>query len=385
MPEKLYPLLSSVFGWDMVYQFIEQDMQLSPTLKQDWKQAVGFLKAELGKGFFNNCGRNHPVLSMLRGVGEGQVVDLVKLVELLRQLKITDTNYPVLISKITSKRATNEGFPFLEIARRHILQGFSVYFLEEVQGQKNPDIRLRHEPTGELVFVELSKLNESEKRSLAWEQYRRLRNVMTFYGYDYPCAGQLHQYIADRAVENMVIETIKKLKDEVYENKHIASYSDEYLSIAFADAGSIQALDQWCAQHKVQRRFQGLPVEFKDTYRLVGRGRIKDEAIQIHPDQCGLLYFPIQFLYFMDLSNDLPAAIDSFTSALLPFTHIIGLVLYTEIIGANQTPFLLEDGHLLSLTANESGIQRYTLFVQNSNFKGSLSSAAMADLKKAMV
>src|SRR5258708_16689892 len=114
--------------------------------------------------------------------------------------------------------------------------------MEEVEVKKNPDIRLRHEPTGELVFVELSKLNESEKRSLAWEQYRRIRNVMTFYGYDYPCAGQLHQYIADRAVENMVIETIKKLKDEVYENKHIASYSDEYLSISFSDAGSIQPL-----------------------------------------------------------------------------------------------------------------------------------------------
>src|SRR4051794_12576306 len=89
----LYPVKPT---WERVYQAIESSTE-EPWRKQSWKEAVDFLYAEFGKGFFDTCGHSHPI-SLKLSTNLFQIDDLIEFTDALTRLKKMDSdNYLVLL------------------------------------------------------------------------------------------------------------------------------------------------------------------------------------------------------------------------------------------------------------------------------------------------
>lgn len=382
IPYKLYPIKFITPTWKMLYERIEQSQMVPDELKTDWINATQFLQKELGNGFFNNCGYSHPVHHKINGGAEGQVRELIHWVNILRSLKESDSNYPLLLQKLKSKpRSRSEAMPFIEIAGRHLREGFSVYFPKENYDTRNPDIAVTYQPTDEKIFIEVSRISDSKQRADEGDQYNIFFDLIHQYGFDLPVAGKLKKQMSKEVLKG-VIEKVKELKDKAWESKRLQSFTDDHISIAFVTESSFEELEPWCKANDVLKGFNGVPVDFNDTPRIIKQSRIKKEAKQIPEGKPGILYFPIQFLYMMVM--DKMNTINGFVKALEDCPNIIGMVLYSEVIGGLEKECDLDFGHIYSVQKDHWHICRYVLFVENPAFVYELSAEALQAIRRAV-
>jgi hypothetical protein len=327
MEEQLYkilPIAGPAYqpSWADVYEIIANIENLPEALQTSARATLDFLKTELGIGFFNTCGRNHPIhQKLMMAGGEAQLKELIKWTTVLQQLKKSSNDYQYLLDKLRSKdRCRSEGMPFVDIAATYLSNGFNVNFPTEIQDQTTPDIELIFQPTGEKLFIEVSRINDSDDRVAQDRLYRSLVNLCLLYGYSLPVSGKLHALIPEAELLALM-ETIKLLKDDAATNRTVANYRDQYLSIAFAHPEAITQLDEWSDTYKLpMRRFDGFDVNYNYTSGIIGRGRIKKEAKQIPAGKPGILYFPVHVLY--PLSTDIAQTVAAFAAHLEPFTNI---------------------------------------------------------------
>lgn len=375
---KLYPLTGSAraLRWSDLDHLIATAPDIPELLKAEGQAALHFLQQELGTGFFNTCGPNHPLRQkLMTAAGEGQLRALIAWVQVLQDLKNSASNYPFLLQKLQSKeRSRNEAIPFLEIASRHLKNGFTVYFPEEKPDTKNPDIELTYQKSGEKIFAEVCRISEGPDREKQDKFYFGLVNLIHQYGYDLPFAGKLHQLPPEEEWAP-VIARVKTLKDQAAEKGTLAAHRDEFLSIAFVTEDHRAELDGWCNQYNLPRRFDGLHVTYDYTSRISRQQRIHDKAKQIPPGQPGILYFPVPILYMHTL--DKAKTMATFAAELERYPHIIGVVLYGEAIQAMTAPLIIDDAlFTYAIQQNEAFVARYTLLVKNPAFDLSVSREA---------
>lgn len=255
--------------WESVLSFADRSPHVPDALRPEWKEAICFMRGELGEGFFKTCGNWHPVYLMLNQGAEGQVLNMIVWVNALRHFKSYAKTYPLLLEKLVAKAKTRaEGMPFMDIAKRHWEQGFTLEFPPENQDAKNADIEMIFSPTGEKILVEVSRLGNSKPRADDTEQYNKLLNVIHKYGYDLPFAGKIKSLMS----EKVLLETanaIVRLKYQAWETKSVASLINENIAIAFCTDSSYGHLKEWCAANDVSQGFSGMPLDFNDTQRII--------------------------------------------------------------------------------------------------------------------
>lgn len=383
VPFKLYPFKFITPTWKMLYERIKQSTLVPADIKDDWRKATQFLQGELGEGFFTYCGNFHAVHHMINGGDEGQVRKFIEWVNVLQTLKESDSNYPLLLKKLVSKnKSKSEAMPFIEIGRKHLREGFAVYFPKENQTSKNHDITLTYYATQEKIFVEVSRLNDTKDRADQHEQYNAVFNVIQDYAFDLHVAGKLKKSM-NKATLAATLQKIKDLKDQAWTTKRIASLVDENISIAFVTNSCFEELGLWCIANDASKGFNGLPVNFNDTQRIIRQNRIKKEAKQIQNDKPGILYFPIQIMYMMMMNK--ADSIIAFADSLKHFPNIIGMVLYSEVIGGIEKECFLDFGHIYSVQKGAWHVYQHVLFIENLAFNVELSDEARQAMKRALI
>jgi hypothetical protein len=383
LPVILYPLSQVPPKWDQLLKMVDQNKQFDLDLGNAWKGAILIFQKALGNGFFHTCGLNHPMITKLTGTGEGQIRELIDLAKVLDTLKESDSNAEVLIQKLKSKsKAASEGIPFLEIARTYLKEELNPNFLVEVPGQKNPDIEIVDPSTEERIFIEVSRINESDLQSIKDRQFKRLGNAVFQLGYDLPYSVKLHAILSDDQLE-IAIEKIGLLKKEAWNNRTLATWRTEEISLAFAHNSCYDDLLSWCKQNSLEKGISGLRIEFNDTDRISQQSRIEREAKQIPSLSPGLIYFPIHFLYMMTM--DKPGTTIVFQNDLIKFPNIYGLVLNAEAIHPLEKPILIDNGHIYSVNQTISGTFRYVFFIPNPNYKLEISDGFIRKVRKAII
>lgn len=383
-PYKLFALKPIAPRWSDLIKLAENANFQDILLKDHWKEALLFLREELGKGFLKTCGINHPLCQRLSGYGELQVKELVAWVSVLRTLMESNgSNYPVLLKKLKSQlRSRSEGIPFLEIARSYLQSGFHVRFPAEIQGQKNPDIMITLPETGESFFVEVSRINDTNTRSVIHEQFSAICNANTSAREDLPYAIKQHLFLDNEQLE-AVKERITGLKKEAWEGKKLAYWESSEILMAFVHPQQHDLLEDWCKEKGLSKGISGLSLEFNDTERLLRQQKIRQEAKQIPKGSTGVLYFPIQFLYMMCM--DKVETIAAFEKELTAFPNIYGLVLYADVIHPLAEPVRLDSAHIYSIKQTTGGAVRYMLFIQNPYYEARLSEATIHQIRLAVI
>jgi len=355
---------------------------ITSDLKSQATNALTFLEKELGGGFFKTCGRNHPVWHrLMMAGGEGQIAELVKWVQVLQTLKSTDSNYPRLLQKLHSKsEARVEAIPFIELSARHLAEDFSIYFPEEKQGQKNADIELTYNRSGEKIFVEVTRISEGDEQEKKEALYHQLLNFCQCSGYNVLVAGKLYKL----APEQQLIEKLRMLMAEAAQGVKLIAYEDQYLSVAFAQPDRLAELDEWCAERKLSRRFDGFDVKFDYTSRMIKNSRLRREVKQIPAGRPGMIYCPVHILYMQTMN--VAETVARFAAELEKYKNIFGLVFYGEVMPPLGEPFLVDDPlFTYAMQRDRAHVARYTLLIKNPSFELQLSAAAKTALVNAAI
>lgn len=385
VPHRLYPLFVKRKTWGTIYQFVYKTDKVDLCLKPAWLEALDFMKEELGKGFFDTVDLFHPLDQLLGSGSAEEVKYLIRWVNTFKSIKENDQGYKVLLQKLISKNQSRpEGIPFMDIALNFEAHGFRTDFLSErnQNGVKTPDISVTYLKTEEKCFIEVSQIRDSDDRKAKTNQYYQIQNVITFYGYDLPVAGELKRFMNESEFAKTVRD-IQELKIRCWETQSLVSLENENLAIAFSTISSFPALEQWCNERNYSRGFNGVPVDFQDIPRIVDRGRIKLKAQQIPVTESGLLYFPSQAMFFM--VTDIQQLIDAVLPALAKEKHIFGVVFYAEtIMSIKEDVYIDSKDFLYSVSTDPRSHVRETLFIENPSYTGNLSSEVRCRIRKAI-
>lgn len=382
IPYVLYPLVPVTSRWCELLKQIESHNLYNQALKEAWIEAIVFLRGEVGIGFFDTCGVNHPLNLKLNSFGEGQVKELVEWVHLLKTLKPSESNYDLFLQKLKSKSKSRiEAFPFLEIVKGYIQGGFHVRFLEEINSQKTPDIEIVSPIASELFYLEVSRINDTEERTNTSKQFNQISDAVNAIGFDIPYAIKQHLPLTDEQIQ-LIRDQIKLLKDDAWTGEKLAYWESSEITMAFVHPKQHDELLTWCKDKGIRKGLFGLPVNFNDTARVIRQRKIREKASQIPETSTGILYFPVQFPY-MAFMNKLEA-FESFEKELEEFPNIYGLVLYTEAIVPLQELVQIDSAHIYWEKQTISGSVRYLMFVQNPAYNGTLSEETILKIRSAI-
>jgi hypothetical protein len=375
---KLYPLVGKLPSWRALIERISEVPDINETNKLQWKEAVEFLRIELGEGFFNNCGPDHPVYIKLTNA-PWLFDDLIDFVKTLKTLKDSDSNYSYLISKIRPrKKCRSEGACFVEIASTYLRQGFKIKFLESNSSQKSPDIEITDPITNDKFFIEVSQINDSDDRKQISDEFRVISNTLLSHGFDLLYSYKQLKHLGKNDIK-FVVEKIKNMKDEVAMSKNLLIFRNELIDLAIAHPDKHDDLMKWCKENRRDKGAGGLPVDYNDTRRILKQRKIYKKVKQIPNGQTGILYMPIQFLYFFCM-NTAETAIQ-IMGEIRQYPNLLGVVLYAELGQPVKEEFTEVENTVRSIRMI-NGIARHLLFVFNYDFRGELKENTWQRIKK---
>jgi hypothetical protein len=371
-----------VRSWEALIARVGHIQHVDLKLKTAWKTAVQFLRNEFGDGFLYACGVNHPMNLALMKFGEHDLYEIVALAELLKKLKASNSNYPLVLGKLKSEtKARSEGFPFLEIGRSFLNNGLNIEFSEEIQDQKNPDIKITNPVTREFVLIEVSRIDHTDARKKSSYQFNYISMVIKELGAIIPYAIQLKRNLSDGELSIVKLQISMLYKQAVNDHK-IAVTDDDKVRIMFAHPQLEDEFENLCIKQNIRKTLIGAPVDFRDTGKFIDNGKIAREANQIPSGLTGLLYFPVQALYIM---ADFERIFAAFDSELEKYPQLYGIVLYAKVINPDIQTVITEMSHILVIRKGPENVVTYVAFIQNKFFEKKLSADMLLKIRSAIL
>lgn len=342
-----------------------------------------FFEGEFGRGFFNNCGPNHPICLKL-AVNLHLIEDLIEFWETLHHLKFSSPlNYEILLSKLKPRvKCQKEGIPFTDVVRLFGRKGFQPNFIVESQLQRNPDLEIVDPETNNSIFIEVSQLGLSDSQTNMQDQHRELSNTFIRYGYDLPSACK-QLLLLDGEQMDRVIGVIKSLKDKAANERTFCAFEDNFIQVAVAHPDKLDELHSWCKERNIQRNsVSGLNVNFNDTPRLVNNQKIIGEIRQLPKSKPGLVYIPVSTLYFWMMNK--PETGIAIMKQLEAFPFCYGVILYVESIGSLFPQQRISEDHFIFNIGVRNGITRHLFFIGNPWFVGDLDDRTIRKFKESL-
>jgi len=366
--------------WHKQREYIIAMDGIDETSRKKLVDAYVVLEHELGKGFLKTSSYDHPIRQMISNRTDWQIQELIKFVETLLILKQSDSGYPRLKKLLLPNvKAKLEGVPFIEIAQEYIKAGFRVSFPNDINSDKSPDLEIINPENNNRFFIEVSAIDESDKRTIRTDNYRFLRSQFYARPLRIDCFCRQKEVIEkDYYSEFEKIISHSKLK--VIQLGQTIYYSDKYLEFLIITKDKSDELTEVCKTNNL-RRFdvEGMNLNFDETDRLTNH-KIKKEAIQILPEFNGLLYFPCSFLFF--LTADMNNTITSLEDYLSKFKNIIGIVFFAKYAdGFGEEKFQKTGKHIFSRKVNKALCSEF-LFIYNDSCEVKISGKTIEKIYK---
>ncbi len=358
-------------NWDKQIAYATRREGVFEETRVQWIRALTFLKKELGKGFLKSAPRNHPIGLKVANKAPWQVADLINFARTLEALKATTSSYPKLLGKLRPvDECREEGIPFVDIARAYRQLGCDITFLEEKPRQRMPDIEVLNPSNQDTFYIEVSHLRDSDDNLRTSDNYHALFNALELTWPALPYFCRQLDYIAPSEMAG-VLDKIADLKQTALRQEKFVLYCDEKIEVAFAHRAANQALQDWCRAKGVEASgLIGLPHDTDIISRMVKNKKIIDKASQIPAGHAGLIYFPVDPIYF--LTNDLSRAVIAFERQINAFPNLLGVVLYASLIDPGEETATLVQGHFYGEKMMNEAVMRHMFFIFNHKFESTL-------------
>jgi hypothetical protein len=379
--DKIVELIFHVFKeptdhikWDKHIEFANFYECIDPMIKNEWIEALQFLKKALGRDFLKDSDLNHPIKRMVTDKAHWRVTELIAFTKVLQIQKKLDMNYPLLIGKLKSdKKCRPEGIPFAEIIQMFQSVDCKVSVWKDIQAQKNPDLQVFFPDQSEGLIVEVSKIEDSYERSGLDKNYRYLSDIFNNNPPQLPFSCQLFRFINDQEMPE-VLKKIFEIRINALNKQEIFYYADNIMRLTVAHPSKIHELVSWEEKNDYRRGLLGPNLNFDETSRIVNN-KIEDEANQIPAISSGLIYLPVNVPYFWVI-NPLNT-IGLIEEKLKSFPNLLGIVIYGTICQELKTNTVELNGHFYGIKQINQAIIRHLLFIRNPNYIGNLTESSI--------
>ncbi len=378
---KILELIFSIFrkpddwiSWDCHLEYAAKTKDISEEIRKDLFSAIQFFKEEFGNDFFKKTDKNHPLRSKITDKSPWRFEDLIRFTATLKELKEKSIHYVKLKEKLLGTTdSRSEGIPFFEISASYLHVGCTVEFIEEVRNEKNPDLRIKFPQTGEVLYIEVSRINDSELSEKLTDNFEVITSFMLFECPLIPHAGMQLQLIPDEHMPS-VLTAIRRCTQEAAETpKTLIAYTDDYVNMRFENSEDIQQLEKWCMENNVRRGFH-VPVNYDETFRI-SNYKISQKVKKLPLDASGIIYFPCSPFYFMAINVEL--AIHIFNLRMKDFPNLVGFVFTSETIDPQESSNFRIGKHFFGIKMMNRVLARKLLFVYNERYSGILTTHAM--------
>src|SRR5579883_862580 len=308
---------------------------ISADQRTEYINSLTFLKEELGENFPKKFNINHPFFQkILRKVSKnGLWVDNVTpFVNTFRYFKAQgNSGYEKLMEKFTSTEPDRhrEGMYFVDVAQSLLRAGLNVRFLEESGNTKVPDIKVINTDNDDIFFIEITRLNLSDKQKRYGENLGGWSNPLHRMSPDMKISGKQLQLIP---LESMpaLLNKLRHAVETAYQQKSFDTYKDEYVDVAFAHSSKESELQAWCEINGLAiGLMEGTPTPLSEIQRICNKIFEKmDERPQLPRSHAGLLYIRMEPMCFMD-ANSMSEAIHVLTIKINRYSNLGGIVLYS--------------------------------------------------------
>lgn len=339
------------YKWNKQKEYTCSQENIDEAARQEAVLALEFLEQEFGKHFLKTHSINHPVRQKISNTAPWQREELIKFTDTLRQLKLSDSNYAKLLNKLLGmKSAVEEGIPFVEVAQMCHKQGLDIFFVEEEKTNlaKTPDIKVINKENGEIFYIEISTLNNSDDRNKVsrdynffYQEFNYGKPILPFFGWQKIKLGEEKKEEELQYAE--IREIISDVRKRANENSQIIYYSDKRFCFLFAPDDS-ENFNEICKKNGINAfNMESLTVSFDETSRINNKiGKAK----QIPKDNNGLLYIFVSPVFFF--ASDLSVSIKRIEANIARYSNLLGIVLCSKIVDQREELVHPMENHLFT-------------------------------------
>jgi len=358
------------YQWEKHIEYATRCNYGTDEYRNEWVEALEFCRKELGKSFLKSCGKNHPLLNLVKSKGHWETDELIGVVKLLSQLKNTESGYKKLTAKLASETSCRaEGKPFIEVLQMLSNAGFKCSLLEEIKTAKTPDIEISNPVTNERVFIEVSKLGEGESREMIQENYDRFLVALEPQAAYMPYSFAQLRYL-DESEMKKSLSVVTDCREKAMKEETIIFYQDEMIRFTVCHNSKYAELMEWIEKNDYRKGPLGAPLNFDDTHRLCNN-KLDKKAKQIPSNSSGMVYIPVNSIYFMVF--DIEKTIGLFTAKMKKYPNLFGVVMYATVIDGAEEMAEIAEGHFYGIKKIYKAVSRYLFFVRNPHFSLPLS------------
>lgn len=363
-------------------EYAAKTKDISEETRKDLLSAIRYFREEFGNDFFKKTDKDHPLRAKITDKSPWRFEDLIHFTMTLELLKEKSIHYGKLKEKLMGTAdSRSEGIPFFEISASYLHIGCTVEFIEEVRSEKSPDLKIKFPQTDEFLYIEVSRINDSEESEKLTDNFEVITSFMLFECPQIPHAGKQLQFIPDEHIPS-VLSGIRRCMQEAAETPNtLIAFTNDYVNMIFENSEDIQQLEKWCFQNNVRRGFHS-PVNYDETFRI-SNYKISQKVKQLPSDASGIIYFPCSPFYFMAI--DMEKAIQIFNLRMKDFPNLVGLVLTSETIDPQESSNYRIGNHFFGIKMMNQVLARKLLFVYNERYKGELTTTAMEMVYKSFI
>jgi hypothetical protein len=325
--------------------------------------AYSFLRKEFGERFLNQPVRGHGFNEKLFNRAPWQLEELVSIVATMKRLKDQDSNYDHLISKLKSRdKSRAEGLPILEISRMILESGFLIKIEPDIHSHKKPDLEIINPVNGDILYGELTVLNDSDDRNRKREDFDFLFESIEMVGPPIHYACRQKKFI-DQSNRDSLFKFIQDCKKKVNAANSFEIFENEFFEVGFAAESKVQQLQDWIEKEELTLdKVLGLEFNYNESKRIVNN-KIREKAGQIPEGSNGVLFIRINPMFFMEhWELDL---IPRAHRELRKYPNVIGMVVYSLIGVHQETGIFPYQSAFLSVKQVTQLSSRFTLYVIN--------------------
>lgn len=378
-------------NWDSHIQYWDRATALSAEEKERTRQAVQYLRQELGEPYIQRLFKiRHPFLMLFVNKAEWCRIWLLWFADALELVKEAD-NFKSLRKRIKAiKRNLNdelsEAASVLEVAYVMLKAGFKVVIdpkviVKNAKGrrvEKKPDLKIIDEETEEEIFIEVSILGLSNRFKRASELSWPVVNLMHIEDVT------IYAEMTGESSERSTAEAVRQLRELIAEVKasgELRTLINQNIKAGVAPTES-EELKQWAKQNDVSPGIAGPRFEVNDLERAIGK--LQKEIDQLPRDKPGLVVIPTtgSALFFYYRPEDI---IRVLAEEMLNYPHVFALVLTQNHLGApaREAPIMDVEPHAFINKTMADGSNEQIVIVSNQAFALVVSETTLKKVHKA--
>jgi len=338
--------IKEFWNWDYWIQDSQLLEGLSAFEKREVERAFLFLRKELGENFlelaFNN---RHPICWYIVNRAPWARKWITWFAEALKALKNAE-NYSSLLERIKDPLKFNEAIAVLEFAYKFSKNDFKVVIdpsIEFFEKRKKPDLKITDQDKQDELFIEISRLIESETEKRAFETLRRITDVLwrevPFFVY----SGRVYKILSKRHLEEVcrkVEELIKKVKQSrLFQELTI----DNVIEIGIAPVDDVTHLEEWASDRGLKIGFfEGPSFEIDEIRRI--RAKIRKEQEQLPNNYPNILIISVR--NFNLLSRNIDKAISELEEEVYEYPHLLFVIIQGKQLGLGEDRSFMKGQHV---------------------------------------